>query len=98
MRIQRIQPVPLAKILGVMYAVMGLVVGALFSLIGMVIPAFGATPQTQNVPGWSLFFGVGAIVVLPVIYGCIGLLSGLIGAALYNVFAKMVGGVVVEVE
>jgi hypothetical protein len=98
MRIRRIQPLPLAKISGVFNLVLGLVVGLIFSLVGLAVPAFGGAPAAQQMPGWSLFFGVGAIVFLPVLYGAFGFLSGLIGAAFYNALAKFVGGIVIEVE
>ena len=96
MLIQRIQPMPLAKISGVLYAVLGLVAGVFFSLVSLAIPA--VQPHDHQLPGWSLLFGVGAIVLLPLVYGVIGFVSGLIGASLYNGLSKYVGGIVVEVE
>jgi hypothetical protein len=43
-------------------------------------------------------FGVGAIILLPVCYGLLGLVSGAVGAALYNLFAGVFGGVEVDVQ
>jgi hypothetical protein len=43
-------------------------------------------------------FGVGAIILLPLLYGFMGLVVGVIGAALYNLFARMVGGLEVELQ
>jgi hypothetical protein len=97
MLIKRVQPVPLGKMFGLLNAVVGLLAGVVVSLVSLAFPAFGGMPQ-QSFPGMSLFFGVGAIVFLPIFYGLFGFLSGLIGAALYNVLAKVVGGVVIDVE
>jgi hypothetical protein len=43
-------------------------------------------------------FGVGAVVVLPVFYGLMGFVGGLLSSALYNLVARTVGGVELEVE
>ena len=49
-------------------------------------------------PLWSGMFGVGAIVVLPVLYGLLGALGGLIFSGLYNVIARLVGGIQVTLQ
>jgi hypothetical protein len=46
----------------------------------------------------SMMFGVGAIVFLPLFYGVLGLIAGAIGAALYNLFAGIFGGIELETE
>ena len=94
MVINRIGPFSLAKISGTLYAIIGLVFGALVSLVAM----FGAMMGGQS--GGSMFgalFGVGAIILLPIFYGCIGFVGSLIVAWLYNVLAGMVGGVELDV-
>jgi len=45
-----------------------------------------------------MMFGVGAIIFLPIFYGVLGLVAGAIGAALYNLFAGMLGGIELETE
>jgi predicted porin len=53
----------------------------------------------NDVPSWFVpMFGVGAIVVLPIIYGIMGLIGGAIAAALYNLFSGMVGGVELDLQ
>jgi hypothetical protein len=96
--IKRVQPMSLGKILGVLYAVIGLFIGLIFSLVSIAFPGFGSAPQQQEFPGWSLLFGVGAVVLLPLFYGALGFVGGLISAALYNGLSQFVGGVVIEVE
>jgi hypothetical protein len=43
-------------------------------------------------------FGIGFVFVLPFIYAAVGFVLGVLGAAIYNVVAKWIGGIVVEVE
>jgi hypothetical protein len=44
------------------------------------------------------FFSVGFALVLPVFYGVLGFIAGLIGALLYNLFARWVGGFELQLE
>lgn len=45
-----------------------------------------------------LGIGVGAIIVFPLLYGFLGFIAGIIGAALFNLVASMVGGVEIELS
>jgi len=97
MVIRRIGVWSLARIYGVITATIGLVIGlfvALFSVVGT-----GLAGGDADTPAWLMpIFGVGAIIFLPLFYGVMGIVSGAIGAAIYNVFAGIVGGVSVDVE
>jgi len=44
----------------------------------------------------GLMIGMG--VFMPIIYGAMGFIFGVIGAALYNLVARWIGGIEVEVE
>jgi hypothetical protein len=96
MVIRRIGVWSLARIYGVISATIGLLIGlflALFSLAG------AGLANDPDGPAWLMpIFGVGAIVVLPLFYGVMGVVSGAISAAIYNLFAGMVGGISIEVE
>ena len=48
--------------------------------------------------GLGALFGVGAVIFLPICYGVLGLLAGALTAALYNLFAGMVGGVEMDLK
>jgi hypothetical protein len=88
-----------AKVLAAVQASLGLLIGACLSAVGLLAGLVGSSGENPGVPGWiGPMVGVGAVVTLPIIYGIIGFLSGLIGGALYNFFAGMVGGIVVEFD
>ena len=93
MIINRVAPLSLAKISGTLYAILGLIFGALFSLIA--IAGFAAGGGNNSMFG--AMAGIGAIIMFPIFYGCIGFIGSLIGAWLYNVLAGMVGGVELDV-
>jgi hypothetical protein len=82
-----------AKIMGMIYGCMGLIFAPFFLLIGLMGSAMGR----QNSPLAGIF-GIGFAVFMPVLYGAMGFISGLIGALLYNLFARWVGGFELELE
>ena len=94
MVIHRIGPMSLAKLSGTLYAILGLIIGALFSLAAM---AGAMASGDDNAGIFGAMFGIGAIVLFPLLYGCMGFIVSLIGAWLYNILAGMVGGVEVDV-
>lgn len=86
-----------AKIMGMIYGCMGLIFAPMFLLIGLMGSALGQ----RNSPLAGIFgvgFGVGFAVLMPVFYGALGFIAGLIGALLYNLFARWVGGFELELE
>lgn len=94
MVIKRIGPVSCAKISGLLYAVVGLVVGAFFSLAALA----GSVASDTAGAGFAAILGVGAIIAFPILYGCLGFVSTLVGAAIYNVAAGAVGGIEMDVQ
>ena len=86
-----------ARMYATMSAAMGLLIGLLFACLSLV--GAGFAPENSQLPaGMATAFGVGAVVVLPIVYGIFGLIGGAIGAGLYNVFASMVGGIELDVS
>ena len=86
-----------AKISCVLYAALGLIFGAFMTLVAVVGSVVGFGEQSFQGPG-GLLFGMGAAVVLPIFYGLIGLISGAIAAALYNLVAGWIGGLELDLE
>lgn len=84
-----------AKIYAAIAASMGLLIGigiALASLVG------AGLAETSEATMFGPILGMGAVIALPIFYGCMGFIGGVIGAALYNIFAGMVGGVRLDIQ
>ena len=82
-----------AKIMGLIYGTLGLLFIPIFLLAVMASMMAGG--------GNSVFSGVAGLVLavlLPVLYGGMGFIMGALGALLYNLFAKWVGGIEVQVQ
>lgn len=93
MHIRKITPLSAGKILGALYAVLGLIAGAIFMIASVVGVAAGG----QNAVGGLVMSGLG-ILLMPLLYGGMGFLGGVVAAFLYNVGASMVGGIELEIE
>lgn len=95
MTIKRIDPMSCAKISGLLYAILGFIAGCFFALISLAGFGKGA-PGAGG--GFGMMFGVGAIIILPVVYGILGFVGSLVGAAIYNGLANAVGGIIIQTE
>ena len=93
MIVKRIEPFQCAKMAGTVYAILGFIAGLLFSLFAMM-----GSGLIGDFPLGGAIFGVGAVILLPIVYGCMGFVAGLIMSAIYNLAAKWVGGVALQVE
>ena len=85
--------------LGVLYACMGLIFLPFFALAGLAGTFAQHTQQAQDalgLPG-ALMAGI-MFGFIPVIYGVMGFVFGIIMAAIYNLIAGWIGGTEVEVE
>ena len=90
--LKRISPLSCGKIAGAIYATLGLIFIPFFLLM---MAASAAMPEGQRGP----FVALGGMFALfmPVIYGALGFIFGVLGAALYNLFAGWMGGLEIEV-
>ena len=95
MVIRRVGPLSCAKIAGALYAVLGLLAGGLLSLAAM---AGGFADGDSEFGVMGPLFGIGAIILLPILYGCLGFLGALLMTWLYNVAAGIVGGLEIHTE
>lgn len=73
-------------VFGAMYLIIGVIGGVILFLASLVAP--------QQTP----FGGIAALILLPVLYGAIGFIAGIIVAAIYNLVAPLVGGIRIETE
>lgn len=98
MVIKSVGVLSVGKMYGAIAAAMGLLFGIIIALFSMVAGAgLGLVAEGQN-PLVASMFGVGAIIALPIFYGCMGFVAGAVGAVFYNAFAGMVGGVEIQTE
>jgi hypothetical protein len=93
--IKAVKVLSVGKIMGAVYGAIGLLFLPFILLMGLA----GSLMPHQNGQGnigivFSLVFGL----LAPVIYAVMGFVMGALTAFLYNVFAKWVGGIEVEVQ
>ena len=74
-----------AKVVAVLYAIMGLIFVPIILIASMLSPN-----KTE--------FGTAFALALPIIYGVMGFVFTAIGCALYNFVAGLVGGIEVELD
>src|ERR1700758_606515 len=93
--IQSIGVLSAAKMIGAIYAILGVLAIPIFlfiSLAGSMIPNQTGTNPFAGVVG--IIFGLMA----PVFYGAFGFIFGALGAFLYNLLAKWLGGIEVRIQ
>ena len=92
--VKRVGVLSYGKVLGIIYALLGLIAGGVISLFSLA----GAFATARSEGAARMLFGVGAIIFIPICYGLIGFIGGIIIAALYNLIASWIGGVEIELE
>jgi hypothetical protein len=80
----KIAPWPTGRILAVLYLVIGIVVMPIMMIAALVAPE--ANPAGK-------MGGLFVAFLMPFIYAVIGFVAGVIGAALYNGIARLLGGI-----
>ena len=92
MIVNRVGPLSCAKIVGLLYVILGLIMGAGVSLFSA---AVGGVPGRNS---GNPVFGMAAVVFFPVLYGVAGFVMTLVAAWLYNGLAGLIGGVEIDVR
>jgi hypothetical protein len=101
MVIRRIGVLSLAKIMGVLYAGLGLIVGvcfALFSVLGGGAMMASGAEGGAGGAGMMMGMGLGMAIAAPIFYGVLGFIGGLISGWLFNLAAGFVGGLEIETQ
>ena len=99
--LKRIEPGSALKIGAIIYAFIGLVIGivaACVSLVAGSLAGMGDSGMGISARAFGFGMGVGAIIVFPIVYGIIGAIGFGIGAVVYNLAARWVGGVQVDIS
>ena len=92
LRLKRVGVLSVGLVLGAFYALFGIIAGFIITVIST------AAGDAFDAGGLGFLFGVGSIIVLPIVYGIIGFIGGLISALIYNLVAMMTGGIEMEFE
>ncbi len=95
MVVKKIGVLSCAKIQAVVLAILGLIIGVLYGIIGFFIALAAPHEFGSNFP--AVIF-VLMPIIMPIFYGILGFISGAIGAFVYNIVAKWIGGLEVEIE
>jgi len=102
LRINKMGVLSVAKIQGLIGLIIGLLIGLIYGFFIIVYSLFGAGmvggDAAVAIGGGGVVLGIVAIIFFPIFYGVLGFIGGAIGAALYNVFARVVGGIEMETE
>jgi hypothetical protein len=91
--IKSVGVISLAKIMGAIYAALGLLFLPIFLVAGIAGSMTGGK--------FGAFGAVGALflaILFPILYGALGFVAGAIGALLYNLFANWVGGIELQLQ
>ncbi|HQT93041.1 MAG: hypothetical protein B7Z68_05980 [Acidobacteria bacterium 21-70-11] len=91
-RVKRVGALSAATVSAVVYALLGLLVGIGVAVASLVTPV-AAIPFLRGP-----LLGAVAVIALPVAYAAIGFLLGLAGAAVYNLAARLTGGIKLLLE
>ena len=92
--LKRIELLSAAKVSAVVSAIWGFIV----AILGLAFVAPAATYYTQmagtGVPtGMMMGLGIASIIVVPIVMAIMGFIGGAVGAFIYNLAAKYVGGI-----
>ena len=89
-RIRRLGVGQMAKVMGALYFLIGILIAALFGLFGSLLP-------TASEDSTALFGGA-FLVAMPILYGFFGVVFGALIAWLYNVVSGFTGGIEMEFD
>ncbi|MBV8860007.1 MAG: hypothetical protein JOZ02_23955 [Acidobacteria bacterium] len=100
-QIKRVGVFSCAKMYSITLAAVGLIFGVIYGLIFIVLGGAmmaGGGRDSGMAGGSTLAIGLVMMVAIPIFYGVIGFIGGIIGGLVYNVAAGVVGGLELELE
>ena len=95
MKIRRVGPVSVGKIFAAIYGGLGALVGLFVGFLSLIgAPAAAQQGAAAVLPPFAV--GIAAIILVPIFYGAVGFIGGVISAALYNLAAAIMGGIEID--
>ncbi|MCM2371738.1 DUF3566 domain-containing protein [Rhodopirellula sp. ICT_H3.1] len=94
MKLKRVDPLSCGKMLGALYVFIGLIMSVFMIVFTMIGVAGGGGNNLMA----GLAGGVIGAIFVPVFYGILGFIGGLIMALLYNLCASVIGGIEMQFE
>ena len=101
MVVKRVGILSYAKIMAVTMAAFGVILGVIYGLLFMIVGGAmmaGGGRGSTGAGASSLAVGLVMMVAIPIFYAILGFLAGLLGGVIYNVAARTVGGIELELE
>jgi hypothetical protein len=97
--VRGVNALSIGKVAGIVYACIGLLAGTIIALVSLLGGFAGLMSRDSGgAPLISMFLGVGAVLVFPILYGIVGAIVATIIGAAYNLAARVVGGIELDVE
>jgi hypothetical protein len=98
MEIKRIGVLSAAKIVGGVYAGLGLIIGLFSACFGLITFAGLISEADAELAGFGAGLFLAGLCLLPLLYGILGFIGGAIAALIYNVVAGVIGGLELELS
>jgi len=101
MILRRIGALSFGKVLGALYAPLGFIIGGIYALVALLFAVIGVSTALESGDAlaggtFGVLYGVGSVILFPILYGVLGFVGGLISALLYNLIARFLGGIDLE--
>lgn len=97
--IKRFDIFSVVKFMGLFYTFIGFLVGAGVAILSTLSNAFVSSIYGKEIDSVGIFISsIFLIILSPIFYGIIGVISGALFAFLYNLFSSIIGGIKIEID
>lgn len=91
-RLTHVSPVQCGTVLAVLYGLFSLLIVPFF-LLGTFLSMHAPRPAQAPHNPFDGGLGIGFAIAIPVIYAILGFIFGILGALIYNLVARITGGI-----
>ena len=96
MVINRLGVLSVGKIMGCVYGLLGFIPACFFFVFLMIGAAMPPGANNPFPAGAGVVLGIVALIFVPVVYGLMGFIGGILTSAIYNLIASFIGGIEIE--